>query len=444
MVRDGVNHGGRGISFQLRMCMYLMVIARKRNWKQFKLRYEVEAMEKFDDIVFEKDKDLLYIFQAKHISNNNKGITYGQVFPQKRLTKKHNFSLLKYVKSLNDVIKKVRPKKNIAKFKSKLKYAYVLTNSYFELNAQKQLRKSKEGKFITPIEDALANHECMDFSPHKGNQIVQQPITQNQREFDSKFLRLTDEVLEILQNSLRNNNIKEYVGDLTNAEITDALNYIIYAVEQPNDVQLRAIIKEELKKYFMLRDVDSFYNDYEAKIQDWCFIKEPLTNQQMDQNIINFVVTDAFFQNNISSTSIIVELPVTSFVGRENELIVIKRVLGADRCLFINGLLGAGKTQLVRKYVERYGQSDFYGKVIWIDARSDASVVDSIKRLSDKLQLNIYLKANTRRRSGMSFDYEENFFDEVISRLCDVLFVFDNFNENLESKFIQVLIFLYN
>ncbi|KAJ5908500.1 hypothetical protein N7495_001182 [Penicillium taxi] len=68
------------------------------------------------------------------------------------------------------------------------------------------------------------------------------------------------------------------------------------------------------------------------------------------------------------------------FIGRVSELNQMEEHLnGAQRqpCLVLGGMGGIGKTRLALTYAE--SQSDFYGSVFWLNATSEATIIDSFR-----------------------------------------------------------------
>lgn len=377
----------RSMSYELRMCIFCIVRSYIRNLKDFELRYQVSEAKEFDDVVWRKAKDEYQLFHLKYNENDNPlKITRSQLFKEK--------NLLKYVQSFIKV-------NSTETFKNKIKMAVVYTN--FDLDVEDDQIRGKRKLGANGV--------------FKSVELDSGAIFDVSKTFPAAKYYKFDNVSQVAD---------MFVNEGTMEQIKDALNHIIFAVRQPDDVQLKAIIKNEIKEFFKLSDVavDAVFNSLEMTMRDWCDYKTPLTNQT-DKNIINYRVIDTFFQQNIKNTSFNVEPPVKTFVGRKNERNMIKKILDKNQSLLITGLSGIGKTQLVRKFVEQYGQSDFYGKVLWIDAENNHSVVAAFQRLFDKLRLGPYER--TKESSKVLFDYFAG---------LKVLFVFDNCNGKCQnSKF---------
>uniref|UniRef100_A0A336M6G6 CSON012826 protein n=1 Tax=Culicoides sonorensis TaxID=179676 RepID=A0A336M6G6_CULSO len=187
----------RGFTYEYRICMLCIIRGLNHNYEKFRLQYQVQDAGKFDDFVFDEGGGQYIFVQAKHCEMKSKSekITHSNY--------NANFNLLKYVKSVIDINKN-------PKFRGKIKLAIVFTN----------------------LDIVLEND-------HNVFQISR----------DSKFYKFDcdENIVQILINQTKH--YRNDVGNLTEDEIRDALKYIVYAVNQPNDLKLKEIIKLELNKY---------------------------------------------------------------------------------------------------------------------------------------------------------------------------------------------------
>jgi tetratricopeptide (TPR) repeat protein len=87
-----------------------------------------------------------------------------------------------------------------------------------------------------------------------------------------------------------------------------------------------------------------------------------------------------------------------SFIGRESLLESMRAHLSADQYLLlaVHGAIGTGKTQLVREYIERYGQQ--YSTVLWIPADRFEVAQRSLADLAGPLGLPAH--PDTREMAG--------------------------------------------
>lgn len=404
---DGIAQGLHGIFYEIRMLIYLSVMASLKGWRKFKLRFQVEEMHPFDDILFDKDGNQRYVlFQLKHKKNDSFQLTSNLIFST---TPGGEFNLLKYVKSLID--------------KNQVTVAFLFTNSRISLkNNEMELNKSDPQRrcygnksSITLTNVCPTNNqflEILDFS------TFPQVFSSNRVPKSYKFVG--PEILDILKiqgNGILDNNISD-------KQLEKALGRIIYAVEQPCITKLKAITKEHLKNHFELNNVDDIYASLADLMGEWCLNKQHMFECQVDENIIDFTVIKNFLQQYIKEILFEIYPPTKSFVGRETELEEIKRVFENHQSLLITGLSGVGKTQLVKKFVKQ-NQSYFFKRVIWINALDNKSVENSLKRLSKNLGLEPSTDITELHKDIVDY------FDGL-----KVLFVLDNVNENGEGNFL--------
>jgi len=122
---------------------------------------------------------------------------------------------------------------------------------------------------------------------------------------------------------------------------------------------------------------------------------------------------------------------VDYFVGREDVLLEVENVLGADvprgpRILVLHGLGGQGKTQIALQYCERFrNMLRRPTDVFWIDASSKTAIESSLESLYGILEGNNGAHQNTQPR----IEYVIRHFREATT---DWLFVYDNFDNPAE------------
>uniref|UniRef100_A0A336N437 CSON006168 protein n=1 Tax=Culicoides sonorensis TaxID=179676 RepID=A0A336N437_CULSO len=216
----------RGTAFELRMCMLLFVLGFIKKKKKFKIEYQVPAAQKFDDIVFHNDTDDVFVFQLKHNERGNKIIDHMDIFnntsKQDKNLLKGNFILLKYVKSVIDM-------QRSSPFSGKIKMAFVLTNMQLDVN--------KHDQMILGGDPKKWYCDVNSIQLTKLNLPYDHVLTGSNS--NQKAKRQAD-------------TLRQTIGNITDEEIKNALDLIVYAVEQPNDVKLEHIIKEEIKKEFQI------------------------------------------------------------------------------------------------------------------------------------------------------------------------------------------------
>ncbi|WP_438456569.1 tetratricopeptide repeat protein [Wolbachia endosymbiont of Kerria lacca] len=225
--------------------------------------------------------------------------------------------------------------------------------------------------------------------------------------------------------------LKTFLPDdyIDEEEIDDFLDKLVFAVNQPNEVELGEIIKDELGKEFNTIDRRNVYGRFLEKMLDWMKDKKGkfFTHEE----------GEAFFEEIkkeiLGAIWFDVRYPVDLFTGREEELKSLHskiqrssgRVTIISQMTSISGLGGIGKTELARKYAYDH-ENDYDGNVIWINAESEGAIKSSFIRLAkDKLGINT--KDADRERKDIKSIVEDvyRFFSKRKS-----LFVFDNAEKN--------------
>ncbi|MFT4314720.1 MAG: FxSxx-COOH system tetratricopeptide repeat protein [Wolbachia pipientis] len=137
-----------------------------------------------------------------------------------------------------------------------------------------------------------------------------------------------------------------------------------------------------------------------------------------------------------------VKKPVSLFTGRKEELTDLHNKIQRSRekitiisqITSISGLGGIGKTELARGYIQEYSK-DYYNDVIWINAESEVSLVESFNRLAkDKL------KIDTKDVNGKEKDIK-SIVEEVYKFFSNSksLFIFDDAEKsNYLNKFLPL------
>uniref|UniRef100_A0A336LA29 CSON005817 protein n=1 Tax=Culicoides sonorensis TaxID=179676 RepID=A0A336LA29_CULSO len=242
--------GGRGYIYETRLCMLLFTRSFMLKLTEFKLDYQVKEAGKFDDIVF-YDGSYYHLIQLKHKeTNDHRSILHETLFTDKF---NKDYNLIKYVHTDFDA------KTSTLKLKKHPK-------NWYEDN------QSIPIKVLDLCHLEALNLKILDCS--KG----------------TFFKFYGDEVVQILnQQSLY---MKKDVDDMTVDQIRDALDEIVYAVGQPNDEELSILIKNEIKEYYKLQDVDHIYNNLEVTMRKWCDTKK----NGIFKEVIDFEDAETFYQ----------------------------------------------------------------------------------------------------------------------------------------------------
>jgi len=188
--------------------------------------------------------------------------------------------------------------------------------------------------------------------------------------------------------------------------------------EKPSKEYVYALKPEELEKKLKVildninkEDPQQTLGRIESKVD-----KLSLENGQNEQSIL-FDVKE----------------PVTLFTGRREELTDLhskiqrnsEKVTVISQMTSISGLGGVGKTQLSRQYIHE-NSKDYDNNIIWINAESEAALIESFSRLTkDKLRIS------TQGADGKEKDIKsivEEVYEFFSKRKS--LFVFDNAEKN--------------
>ncbi len=219
----------------------------------FRLATELKSAAGFDDVVLQckQNKTTIHRFvQVKHKQDGTEKISVGSL-----LTKSGEFNLLKYF------IAYLKIKSN-GKFKGEMKYFAIVTNIDFDFtdSAQHEVRKLR----------------MMSRGKNKEKEISVIRI-----DTQDEFLDVGDGVRYKFDNSiisyLQENKdfIKGKVGrEVSDKEVEDFLNELVFAVNLPNESQLKELFKGEMsgrlaKKFGYVGDNEIFCNDLLEKISDW-------------------------------------------------------------------------------------------------------------------------------------------------------------------------------
>lgn len=411
--------GARGIAYETRVCMLCIVRGYARNIKNFQLAYQVPEAGKFDDVVFDQGGEKYQLIQLKHKENHYQlKITHSELFKEKFNS---DFNLLKYVKAVKDVNATIE-------FKDKVELAVVFTNIDFDIKNNNQLNLITN---LRPNQKVWYNGVTsikLDLLSLQDRAIFD---TSNLFP-DAKYYKFTNDpnIVQILARQAKT--LVADVGILTESEIQNALKYIVYAVRQPNDKELECIIKYEIQEYFKVQNGDTIYNKLENVMRNWCDRKEPLESatyiqQNQKQQVISYNEADDLFQKYVKNISFGVTSPTRSFTGRVQELEMIREKLNEthdlviSQSLSISGLGGIGKTEIAKQFVKQFGETDFYGRVVWIESETDESIKKCFELFAQKLDIQNSTNKSTITLIDETFRYFEG---------LKVLFVFDNFDKS--------------
>ncbi|MGL9758152.1 MAG: tetratricopeptide repeat protein [Wolbachia sp.] len=376
----------------------------------FRLGTEIEEVGKFDDLVFEcaqGSKKAYCFLQAKHTQDeDNRKIGVGEL-----LTKDKNgeFRLAKYF------ISYLKIKNNQGFADGDLKDFIICTNIDFDLDqstAQNTVKKLKV-KTSGPNKGIEILVEVIDTSDvffkdggtrYKFSCIHNNMISVVQPAFKSAIEEAIEELEEEIkklqnksdQDSKRKlerdqrwqNEFKQIIKNGLEESIKEFFDKLVFAVNQPNEIKLAEIIKNELGEQFNDIDRKNVYARFQEEMLDW--LKEKggrfLTHEDGKE----------FFRKMkeeiLGGFRFEVRNPVGLFTGRKTELEKLHESIQESQGVAtiisqlasISGLGGVGKTELARKYIEKHSK-DYSNNIIWINAETYETMAQSFLKLAKGL-----------------------------------------------------------
>ncbi|XP_014467385.1 PREDICTED: uncharacterized protein LOC106740649 isoform X2 [Dinoponera quadriceps] len=357
----------------------------------FRLGTKIKEAKKFDNLVFEyiKGDEKIYRFlQTKHKLDESKKITASNLLSESD----DDYNLINYFFSYQD-------SKNEELFKDgSIKDVIVYTN--INLNFE-SLKSAQIGVEKIEDKDDILDIECNKKQPMR--------------------YKFSEDVVSLLKPKLQNYGlaILKRTAEYSDNEIRDFLNHLVFAVNQPNEEELGEIIKEEIGKEFDFITTENIYNEFFIKMLNWLQGKER-------GMFLSYEEGKEFFKEMRRGIWFGVRDPVESFIGRAVQLDNLHRVLHGEvktvisQTISISGLGGVGKSELARKYINKYSQK--YDNIVWINAESYQTLVKSFRRLAcDKLNINTK-NANSKEEEIKSIVQEV--YTSFSNRKS--LFIFDN------------------
>lgn len=251
---SGLKHSLHGNVYQLKLLMLFMHRGIAKGYN-FRLSTEWDAAEKFDDLVFEYSEQgrVKYRFlQAKHKQDDNEKITIGDLFTT---SKKGEFNLEKYF------ISYLRIKKNSNFQNSDLEDFVICTNIGFDLSdtVQDQLKVMTSGK----NKDKKIFMEII----HSNDVFFKDGGTRYKLKNDNDLVSHLKQGGEV-QKEIQGQNLN------IDAEVDGFLEKLVFAANQPNEIELGKVITQEIGAKFNLIDVDLVTDHFLKEMLDWMKKKE--------------------------------------------------------------------------------------------------------------------------------------------------------------------------
>ncbi|GFT06054.1 ankyrin repeat domain protein [Nephila pilipes] len=390
-----------GIMYQARWLMLFPKHAVDREYS-FRLFTEKKSAKDFDDIVlrYEQDGKIVHRFiQVKHKKGRHKKISIGDLLTP---GKNGAFGLIKYLIAYLKI-------KSSGEFEGEIEDFVVVTNADFD--------------FIDLTQCGVRKLRMMSSGKNKEKEISVIRID-TQDEFldigNGARYKFDSSIIPYLQES--KNFIKREVGrEVSDKEIEDFLNKLVFAVNLPSGTELSEIIKSELGKEFSNTDASHFYSRYQEEVL--------ILLEKEEEEFLSYEKAKALLEEireEVLKTPIWHNVmdPIDNFVGRGDKLNAVHCGLqkSARQIIVIRGPSGVGKTEFVKKYA--YDHKECYdGNVIFIDARDSKSIKESFLELAEDKRLGI--SATDERGSTKAI---KNIVEEIYTFFAGrrSLFIFDN------------------
>ncbi|WP_261983855.1 ankyrin repeat domain-containing protein [Wolbachia pipientis] len=308
--------------------------------------------------------------QVKHRQGRHKKISIGDLLTP---GKNGAFGLIKYLIAYLKI-------KSSGEFEGEIEDFVIITNDDFDSadstsHPVRKLRMMPSGK-------------------NKGKEISVIRID-TQDEFldvgDGVRYKFDDSIISYLQEN--KNFIKREVGrEVSDKEIEDFLNKLVFAVNLPSGTELSEIIKSELGKEFSNTDAKHFYSRYQEEVL--------ILLEKEEEEFLSYEKAKALLEEIreeiLGAVWFGIIEPVASFTGRGRLLTALHNVLQRSakkqavisQVASISGLGGVGKSELARKYAYKYGK-DYYDNVIWISAENSKTMESSFLDLAKDDKLGI-------------------------------------------------------
>jgi ankyrin repeat protein len=286
----GLKSSAHGDIYQLKLLMLFLHRGIENKYK-FKLATEREGVGAFDDVFFEYDQNKRSCLQAKHKLDEEKKITYNDLFPPIKKDKTDGeFAIQKYF--ISHLEAKLDSKKE-AKY---LEHLIICTNIDFDFKGENKLkqekaRSKKKGKQARKAEKYIL-FDKIDTQKDEYKLLKELLIVYSSKK-KSGFYKFTTKAAEkkkIISDILtlkpedmphkKKEKLNKLKQDLKNAQIdieaekSNFLDKLVFAVNQPDEKNLGERIKEEVGSKFKLTDSDLLYGNFQAIMLDWFKEKE--------------------------------------------------------------------------------------------------------------------------------------------------------------------------
>ncbi|XP_058807206.1 uncharacterized protein LOC131673320 [Phymastichus coffea] len=227
--------------------------------------------------------------------------------------------------------------------------------------------------------------------------------------------KFTDSILVKLKNKLKQHRYgsKHIVSD---HEIKDFFQKLVFAVNQPNEEELGNIIKKEISKEFGLITIGDECNKFFFQMLNWMKGNNSFRSCKKGKDFFDRFKKGISIQHNVQN-------PVESFTSRSEQINKMHQLLqtGNKTTVCVSGSGGVGKSEMVKQYISTF--SNYYdNNIVWINAENYQTLVNSFRKLACDTLGICMLKADGKEKEITTIVAETyQYFSKNKS-----LFVFDS------------------
>ncbi|XP_058807250.1 uncharacterized protein LOC131673346 [Phymastichus coffea] len=289
-----------------------------------------------------KNKYYFRIVHIKYKINDSKKITANNLL----LETDGDYSLIKYFKSYQ-TFKKARYSQNAESGE-----LAICTNSDFDYDNLKEA--------AIEVERILAIDEFL--------------YMYSDEKEPKKYRFKSEKLIPKLKDRLQSCGL-EPKFEISDHEVDDFLQHIVFLVNQPNEEEINDFVKFEVKVDFDFTTVYA-YNKVMLQMLNWLRLKHQFFTFMDCLDLLEALRKAVPLWYNVQD-------PVEPFTGRRDFLIKLHELMEAENnaMVCVSGHAGVGKSEVVKKYINEF--APFYNYSInWINAESYETIAESFRELA--------------------------------------------------------------